>query len=226
MAIIGQSISSVVCSRQTLRAEHETYHRDVIVSFDAEGRFPGWIPIEGVKKSIYPVIYNQYLCATPVSQLECTMHHTNKRNIRYFYHCHCQNHGSLQCMAMRRVVSSYLHTTRFSAVGDYYYTPTPICCNTWNCSPFACYGIIFCDGSMYFFARMSMRAIESFRAVGDVSYEIYFVTLSDGTYMAVAKPPNCSPVRMVVARIKGFFDMIRLFTSCSFGGTDASLSRI
>lgn len=161
------------------------------------------------------VIREQFYCKCPIGITRKCLHLKRERRAEYYYHCHCDNPGSLQCMSAFRILmqsfkSHKVHLYDFCSI-----VTVKVCCDTWLCCPITYLGCYICHSyhGYWFLGAMCVFDKAMFATEGRI------VTLFEINPTSVLCCVECScsdDIRLCREKMSILYNFARITTVCSF----------
>nr|QPN96225.1 E4.2 [Bearded dragon adenovirus 1] len=202
-------VNSLVCSTGL------PAHMCSLKPFVYSHRMPPWVPLHDRLALVLPRhLMLEHFCLCTFSQAVPELHRTGYRVVRYYFHCHCRNPNSLQCLAARSVALYVFLSNPVGLVSSQKFPLTPICCNTLHCVPVQILGMSIRGCVKHFFIRTDPSMLENVIMLMSAE-ECTVVLLRDGS-LIVCKECCCGDPVKCMKQQRRMIDCMRLTSCCSF----------
>ncbi|ASU50487.1 E4.2 [Odocoileus adenovirus 1] len=179
------------------------------------GRLCPALQVTNLKKLLTPVIYDQFFCTFPISQKKDSFYRKREMDYIFYYHCHCNSPGSLQCLAAKNVLLLCFNDMPVTLYSERIMRMVPICCNTWVCCPIMFLGA-FKMGHVHFYFFFCGISCKSFTDAWFNFHSSEEIQFGDSCRILGIKCRCNWPFNQCLQETEKKINCLRLLHSCTF----------
>ncbi|AAD45954.1 E4.2 [Ovine adenovirus 7] len=206
---MDKQIKVVACEKPSVPS-----HGLEIFTCVGRGRLGSAIRVYNLKKILTPFIYNQFFCYFPISQKADSFCKRADMAYKFYYHCHCNSPGSLQCLAAKSVLLSCFNHMPVTLFSERNVKTVPVCCNTWICCPLMFLGASQMHKTHFYFLFSGVME-DDFSSKWYSYQTVKRITFSETCELISIKCKCSDTLQQCISRFEKRFNFLRMLYCCS-----------